>query len=144
MTNAAPPTTLAGKFSMEHIVATTLVHGHADVAAFASGTLKEPRIAALRERVTLVPYGRELPPPNDRPARVTVRLKGGRSIERECLSAPGGPDQPFPDALVMEKVERLTAEVYPRFAPAMKRLIALDATLLERTWSDVVGDFTRE
>lgn len=144
MTNARPPTTLAGKFSMEHIVATTLVHGHADVAAFASGTLKEPRIAALRERVTLVPYGKALAPPNDRPARVTVKLKGGRAIERECLSAPGGPDQPFPDALVMEKVERLTADVYPRFSGVMKRLIALDNALLDRTWDDVVGDFTGE
>ena len=91
-----------------------------------------------------MPYGKELSPPNDRPARVTVRLKGGRNIERECLSAPGGPDRPFPDALVMEKVERLTADVYPRFAEVMKRLIALDAVLLERTWDDVVGDFTGE
>ena len=47
MTNAAPATTLAGKFSLPHIVATTIVHRHADVAAFAAGTLNEPRVEAI-------------------------------------------------------------------------------------------------
>ena len=143
MTNVTPPTTLAGKFSMEHIVATTLVHGHAGVAAFASATLTAPHIAALRGKVKLEPYGKELAPPNDRPARVKIQLKGARTIERECLSAPGGPDRPFSDALVMEKVEGLTADVYPRFGEVMKRLIALEPALLERTWSDVIGDFAK-
>jgi hypothetical protein len=44
----------------------------------------------------------------------------------------------------MEKVERLTADVYPRFAAVMKQLVALDGALLERTWDEVVGEFTGE
>jgi 2-methylcitrate dehydratase PrpD len=127
---------------MEHIVATTLVHGHADVAAFAAAALHDRAVAALRDKVRLAPYARELAPPNDRPARVGIRLGNGRTIERECLSAPGGPDRPFSDALVMDKVERLTREVYPRFAPLMARLVGLDAQLLERSWGDVVDEFT--
>jgi 2-methylcitrate dehydratase PrpD len=142
MTNAAPPTTLAGKFSLPHIVATTLVHGHADVAAFSSPALNAPAIAALRRKVKVVPFGEELAPPNDRPARVTIRLTDGRIRQSTCLSAPGGPDRPFPDEIVMQKVERLTADVYPHFGETMKRLIGLEPAVLDATWEAVVGELT--
>jgi 2-methylcitrate dehydratase PrpD len=142
MTNAAPPTTLAGKFSLPHIVATTLVHGHADVAAFSSAMLNAPAIAALRRRVKVVSFGEELAPPNDRPARVTIRLADGRIRESTCLSAAGGPDRPFSDAMVMHKIERLTARVYPRFRAVMERLIALEPPVLDATWEAVVGELT--
>lgn len=48
MTNPDPATTLAARFSFEHVVATAQVHGHARADAFAATTLDDPVIGALR------------------------------------------------------------------------------------------------
>jgi len=49
--NVDPATTLAAKFSMQHILATTAIHGHAGAEAFHASTLADPAVAALRMRV---------------------------------------------------------------------------------------------
>lgn len=140
MINFSPTTTLAAKFSMPHIVATTFFHGHADVPAFTRETLNQPSIAALRSKVKVTSFSPELPPPNDRPARVTVKFKGGKELDAECLSAPGGPDQPFLDAAVVEKIEQLTRDVYPRYAGITRELIGLDSRRLEQGWEQIVAE----
>ena len=45
--NVRPATTLAAKFSMQHVLATVAVHGHAGAAAFRASTLADPAITAL-------------------------------------------------------------------------------------------------
>lgn len=139
MLNYAPQTTLAGKFSLPHIAATTWMHGHANVAAFGQAALQDPRIAALRSRVKVVPFLPELPAPNDRPARVSVRLRDGRSLDGECLSAPGGPDRPFPESAIMRKIATLTGDVYPRFASLVGEWIAPTTTQLAEPWESIVA-----
>src|SRR5690606_2950182 len=47
--NAEPATTLAAKFSIQHIAAATAVFGHAGAAAFAAGTLADEGMARLRQ-----------------------------------------------------------------------------------------------
>ncbi|HYF16265.1 MAG TPA: MmgE/PrpD family protein, partial [Ramlibacter sp.] len=69
MTNPDPQTSLAGKFSFAHVLAATLVHGHAGQEAFAAATLHDPRIARLRHAVRLTTFEPALPRPHDRPAR---------------------------------------------------------------------------
>jgi 2-methylcitrate dehydratase PrpD len=139
--NPRPTTTLAAKFSLPHAVAATLATGTGGAAAFASSTLHDPGIAALRERVTMSPYAPALPPPNDRPARLSVRLHDGAMLEAECMSAQGGSDRPFAPDVLERKLASLVTPVYPRFAGIAAELLALDAAMLERTWERVVADF---
>ena len=141
LTNSEPATTLAAKFSMPHVVAATLAFGEAGARAFFSDTLSHAEIAALRGKVRVTPYLPERPPPNDRPARVHVHLRGGRVLSSECLSAAGGPDRPFGEEVVIDKITELTAAVYPRLAGVMQRIIGLDAAQLAGGWRETVAEF---
>jgi hypothetical protein len=57
----------------------------------------------------------ELPSPNDRATRLRVHLDNGDALTEECLSAPGGPDQPFSDEVILKKCAALAGRAYPSF-----------------------------
>jgi len=140
LANYRPPTTLAAKFSLPHVVAAVLERGTASVEAFTAEAIDDGAIAGLRDKVRLAPFERELPPPNDRPARVTAQLADGRTFTQECLSAPGGPDQPIEDAVVWAKVSRLTAAVYPRLAETLADIGRRTPARLTQGWGNVVAE----
>ena len=142
MSNKAPATTLAAKFSFEHVVATTQVHGHAGHEAFAASTLDDPQVARLREHVELKQFAPALPRPHDRPARLTLHFADGTSIATECLSARGGPDQPFDEAVILDKVERIARDVYPRFSATVRSMMALGDSTLAAGWQSTVAELT--
>src|SRR5690606_18750903 len=54
--NARPETSLAAKFSVPHMAAAALVLGTIDAHASSPAAIVDPRIAALRERITLQPF----------------------------------------------------------------------------------------
>jgi 2-methylcitrate dehydratase PrpD len=135
MSNPRPQTTLAARFSFEHVLATVQVHGHAGADAFAASTLDDPAIVRLRERIRLVPYAPVRPRPLDRPARVTLTLCDGAQVTGECLSARGGPDRPFDDAQIRAKAQGITGERHPRFVEAVDALERLDPATLAQPWS---------
>ena len=136
--NRRPATSLAAKFSLPHIVASISHLRHAGAEAFSAASLRDPEIAALRERVELAPYRPE-PSPEDRPARVTWLLRTGERLEAECRSARGGPDRPFAPSEILDKTRGITALVYPRMADICQALVALDDALLDTTWTDAVS-----
>ena len=139
--NAAPATTLAAKFSIQHIAATTAVHGHAGADAFHADTLTEPGLVGLRRRVTIAPFTPRMDPPNDRPARVVVTLADGRTLSGECLSARGGPDRPFTGAEMETKAESILETAYPgAFAPLLTAG-RLEPAILDRRWREIVAGF---
>lgn len=140
--NVRPATTLASKFSMQHILASTARHGHAGAEAFHASTLDDPAVAALRERVTIGAYEPEPAWPNDRPARVTVEAAGGTRVVEECLSARGGPDRPFAPEEIRAKITGIVAGAYPAMAPALLRLLDLDPALLAAPWDRSVAEMT--
>jgi 2-methylcitrate dehydratase PrpD len=140
LVNYRPETTLGAKFSMPHAIAAAIVTGTGGAAAFAAATLAEPAIGRLRERVTMAPWAPLLPPPNDRPARVTVELRDGGRLEAECLSAAGGPDRPLPPGTVLEKMSVLAAPVYPRMRPLFEQLLQLEPARMRAGWADLVGE----
>jgi 2-methylcitrate dehydratase PrpD len=140
--NATPATTLAAKFSMQHILAATAIFGHAGAETFHASTLTDPDISALRQRVSIAAWEPEPEWPNDRPARVAWDLTDGRTLIRECLSARGGPDRPFSPQEIAAKATGITSEVYPEMAPEMERLIALDPVILEQSWRETVASMT--
>lgn len=139
MTNADPGTSLAGKFSFAHVLATTLVHGHADALAFGAHTLADERIARLRHRVHLTRFEPALPRPHDRPARLRLVLRDGREVHAECLSARGGPDRPWGTGVIEDKVRRLAGAASPRLADDLLRLTELPSALLAQPWPDLLA-----
>ena len=141
LVNYEPPTSLAGKFSLPHIVAAVLVRGNAGVDAFSANTLAAEDVATLRRKVKVVPFEPALPPPNDRPARVEVRLRDGRSLAEECLSARGGSDRPFTDSEILTKIATLTAGAYPRFPEIARQICELEPDRLRQGWAKTVNEF---
>jgi 2-methylcitrate dehydratase PrpD len=118
-----PTTTLGGKFSVPHVVASVLVRGSVGLAAFNAAGLTDPSIAALRPRIQLRPYLPLPAAPHDRPARVVIRLVGGRRLEASCLSATGGPDRPLSTEDVLAKVVTVTTPSVPGFGALARSLV---------------------
>jgi 2-methylcitrate dehydratase PrpD len=141
LVSVRPETTLGAKFSMPHAIAAAIVTGGGGAEAFAAGTLAEPAIGRLRERVLVLPWMGRLEPPNDRPARVTVEFRDGGTIEAECLSAAGGPDRPLPPETVFDKVSALASPVYPMMRSTFETLAALPEARMQSGWADIVREF---
>lgn len=137
--NRNPATTLAAKFSLPHIVASTCLNGHAGAAAFAAADLHSPALSRLRDRIELRPYEVDLPWPNDRPARVTVSFADGTSHVAECLSAMGGPDRPFDAKVIFNKLTEITQRPYPGSAKTFSRLMNMDPAVLAEPWRNTVA-----
>jgi 2-methylcitrate dehydratase PrpD len=116
LTTVEPTTDLAARFSMPHAVSASAVLGSGGQVAFSEEALADPRIARLRRSVQLVPHPDIQPPPNDRPARVTWRLRDGREWSAERASARGGADQPFEEATLFAKLQENTAREFPAMA----------------------------
>jgi 2-methylcitrate dehydratase PrpD len=138
LNSVTPTTTLGARFSMPHITAACTRLGHADVPAFSLETIADPGIAALRERVELVPCVPEPAPPADRPARVTWHFDDGLTLTAACDSARGEPDHPFTVGEIMEKVRRIADPVYPRLASGAVAVVAQDPETLKRGWHHVM------
>jgi len=139
MDNPAPETTIAGKFSIQHIAASAAVHGHGGAEAFSAAALHDARVAALRARVTVAPYEPERPWPNDRPTRVTWTMPDGARLTEDVPSARGGPDRPFTPEEIRAKIRDITGAPYPAMADALDALVALDAGTMATTWPDLVA-----
>ncbi len=136
--NDEPANGLASRFSIQHAVAAPLVLGHSRPEAFGSTALDSPEIHALRKRITLKRFEPALPPPHDRPARVAITLADGRRIQRECLSAKGGPDRPYSAEELYGRLGAWLAPVYPRLAPRLYELTALRPADLRQGWDSLL------
>lgn len=142
MTNKTPPTTLAARFSFEHVVAAACVYGEAGVGAFSTEALSDPDVSRLRERVDIRRFEPALPRPHDRPARITLHFRNGGTLTSECLSARGGPDQPFDEEVIFAKVEQIAAGVYPDFTSKVRALAELETSRMRTRWRAVAAELT--
>jgi 2-methylcitrate dehydratase PrpD len=142
MSNKHPSTTLAARFSFEHVVAATAVYGEAGVDAFSTDALEHPEVARLRERVEIRRFEPALPRPHDRPARLTLHFNDGEKLSSECLVARGGPEHPFEEAVIFGKAQHIAADVYPAFVPTMRALADLDEQNMQSRWRDTVVRLT--
>ncbi len=142
MDNPDPDTTIAGKFSIQHIAATAAVHGGGGFEAFSAASLTDPRVAALRHKVTMAPYEPIPEWPNDRPTRVTWALQDGRTLTEEVMSSRGGPDLPFTPEEIRAKIRGIVGAPYPAMAPVLERLMDLDAATLSESWAALAVTMT--
>jgi 2-methylcitrate dehydratase PrpD len=139
LANYAPETSLAAKFSLPHCIASTIVCGNAGHRTFGAPSLADPRIAALRGRIDLIPYlPDDQPWPYDRPARVTIETDDGRRVQRDCQSANGGPDRPLSEQDLFMKVDALAGSRYPGLAREMFGLLDLAPGKLAGRWPELL------
>lgn len=108
-----PATPLAGRFSIPHTVAATLILGHANPQAFTLDALNNPDIQALASKVTLT----ENPDftamaPAKRPASVVIKFKSGEEQQHTVYGSKGDPDQPMSPEELETKFYRLTKAIF--------------------------------
>ena len=143
LTTTDPETVLAAKFSLPHILAAGAVLGTSSARAFFGPTLTDPEISDLRKRVRLLPYSPIGEWPNDRPGRVTWRLRDGTELSAQSINARGGADQPFSTDELMDKGEELTRDVFPSFARVARRLVGDPLAAADGRWADTIAAMTR-
>jgi 2-methylcitrate dehydratase PrpD len=105
----APQSGLEGKFSVYHAAAAAIVHGAAGEAQFSDACVRDPRIVAVRRRVTT----REDAALGRTEARVTIRMRDGRALARHVEHALGTLARPMSDADLEAKFKGLAGEVLP-------------------------------
>jgi 2-methylcitrate dehydratase PrpD len=112
MRNPDPPNFFASKYSLPHAAAVMAVKGHAGHAALDDASLRDPAIAALRQRVHITEDpAMSAVAPRLRPARVTVILKDGRQGSDSRESHRGDFNQPFDASELREKFRELAGHV---------------------------------
>jgi len=105
----SPQSGLEGKFSVYHAVAAALVHGAAGEAQFSDACVRDPRVVALRNRVS----AREDSAIGRTEARVTIRARDGRTFSRHVEHALGTLARPMSDADLEAKFRGLARKVLP-------------------------------
>ena len=117
--NKTPSTGLEGKFSVYHVAAAAIVFGIISESQFSDACVLDPRVIALRARVTATPDDKL----ERTQATVAIRLKDGRTVSRHVEHALGTLGRPMSDADLETKFRGLTEEVLG--AAQTSELIAL-------------------
>jgi len=89
-----PQTGLEGKFSVHHSCAVAVIHGAAGEAQYSDGAVRDPRVIALRDRVTAAAEKGV----HEDQVHVTIRLKSGKVLEKHVEHAVGSLDRPMSDS----------------------------------------------
>jgi len=112
-----PDTPHRGRFSLQHCFAVAWLHGAPDFEDFSPAALSDPRMAALRTRVT-VKEARDLSAafPEAYGARVTVSGPGFGSRTFDIATAKGDPENPMTLPELGEKAAGLIGRVRPGLA----------------------------
>jgi 2-methylcitrate dehydratase PrpD len=98
---------LEGKFSVFHSAAVAILDGAAGEAQYSDARVTDPDVVVLRERVVAVVD----PALAEDAARVRVRLKDGRVVERFVAHALGSLARPMTDRDLERKFRELCAPV---------------------------------
>ena len=109
----APRNVLAGKFSVPFAMATALVNQSTDVNSFTMPNVTNPDILKLAGRVRL----EEDPAmtaclPDRRPARVTIRMKSGETLQATTETNRGDWSAPYPTEEIRDKFMLLTTRLW--------------------------------
>jgi 2-methylcitrate dehydratase PrpD len=89
-----PKSGLEGKFSVYHSCAVAVMHGAGGEAQYSDEAVRDPRVIALRDRVSAT-VG---PGIHEDQVRIAVRLKSGQVLEKYVAHAVGSLDRPMSDA----------------------------------------------
>lgn len=94
-----PASGLEAKFSMPFCAAAAVVHGRVGIDTFEPPSLGDPHVMRLMPRVLMrVDPSLDGAGPALTEARVTIRLRGGRTVSQAAHLARGYPERPASDA----------------------------------------------
>ncbi|HEY7741551.1 MAG TPA: MmgE/PrpD family protein [Burkholderiales bacterium] len=89
-----PQAGLEGKFSVYHSCAVAIIYGAAGEAQYSDEAVRDPRVIALRDRVTAAAEKGV----HEDQVHVTIRLKNGKALEKHVEHAVGSLDRPMSDS----------------------------------------------
>ena len=107
--NRTPRTGLEGKFSVYYAAAIGIVVGRAGEAQFSDAQVRDPVVTGLRDRVETAVD----PSLTQDQARVKIRLKDRRVLERFVEHAVGSVENPMSDAALDAKFTDLASGILP-------------------------------
>ena len=107
--NKKPTTGLEGKFSVYHAAAIALIYGAANESEFGDAIVRDPRVAALRDRVTVTADATV----GKLEAHVKITLRNGTVLTRHVPHALGTVQRPMSDADLERKFRGLVTGVLP-------------------------------
>jgi 2-methylcitrate dehydratase PrpD len=114
-----PRTGLEGKFSVYHSAAVGIIHGAAGEREYADAVVRDPKVIALRDRVTATID----PSMHEDQTAVEIRLRDGRVLACRVDNAIGSLARPLSDADIERKFRGLAQDILP---PAqIDRLVGL-------------------
>jgi 2-methylcitrate dehydratase PrpD len=125
--NRTPRTGLEGKFSVYYAAAIGIVAGQAGEAEFSDAMVRDPVVMALRDRVDAVVD----PSIAKDQARVAIRLKDGRALERFVEHAVGSVANPMTDVQLEAKFVALARGILPDDRVARLMALCRDAERLD-------------
>jgi 2-methylcitrate dehydratase PrpD len=114
-----PQVGLEGKFSVYHSAAVAVIYGAAGEAEYSDAVVADARVVALRERTSAAVDNAM----HEDQARVAIRLKNGKTVEKAIDHAIGSLDRPMGDAALEAKFRGLTKGILSE--AECERLIAL-------------------
>jgi 2-methylcitrate dehydratase PrpD len=112
-----PKEGLEGKFSVYHAAAVAIIDGKASQRQFSDQAVRDPKIVALRDKVTAVVDTTV----KEEQADVTIMLTGGRILHKFVKQAVGSVENPMRDADLEAKLMDLAQGILPE--AQAKRLI---------------------
>jgi len=101
----APQTDYDAKFSLPYTVAAMLVRGHVGIDDFTPAAIADPAVLALAQRVECRPDP-NANYPHSFPGRLRLRLRDGRTLERDEPVNRGSAERPLSDGDVRHKFGR--------------------------------------
>jgi len=114
-----PQIGLEGKFSVYHSIAAAITDGAAGEKQYSDAMVKNPRVIALRDKVTAVVDSNVKPEQVD----MTITTTDGRNLHIFIEHAIGSVEKPMTDAQLETKFISLTEDILPR--AKMQKLIQL-------------------
>jgi 2-methylcitrate dehydratase PrpD len=102
-----PQTGLEGKFSVYHSCAAAIIHGRAGEEEYSDAVVRDPRVIALRDKVTADAD----PTVHEDAAYVRVTLTNGKVIDKHVAHAIGSLKRPMNDADLEAKFHHLVDPV---------------------------------
>lgn len=102
-----PQSGLEGKFSVYHSSAVAVIHGAAGEEEYSDAVVRDPKVIALRDKVTAVADKAM----HEDQVHVTIRLKGGKTLEKSIEHCVGSLGKPMSDADLEAKFRALSAGI---------------------------------
>jgi 2-methylcitrate dehydratase PrpD len=124
-----PRNVVDAQFSAPYAAAVALVRGAAGLREFDAATIADPAVRSLMTRTDCVrDVELDAQYPMVWPAKVTVRLRDGRTLEARVTHALGEPENPVPRAVLVDRFVELTAHAMDEATARAKatNLLSLD------------------